>query len=1546
MAKAFKGQFAKSQTVNTQSEFISGREALMALSPEAQFRPVATQNVAADVGALSFDPDGFVVDKGLSADVGLPCPIDGKFGLAANGDYSNQSGPGFVTIPVEIMDEGALTVVVGGSVSGNIDVDGDVDPISVFLVAGQVYLVSLRGTGPTPIFDSFLQVRNPSNTLVAQDDDGGNDLYSISTFTAAVTGNYTIFAQTFTNPGQPDVGGWTVDVRQQPSTDIVGDTNATSVPLALGTTFGFRDAAGLAPVQPPVDPALGGDLDRYSVTLTAGHFYTFKVAGGIDSDGVAGSTEIDTFILLRNAAGGILAANDDNSANDYSSSLGFYATTSGTYYLDVTGYTNTRGGYVIDFEDVDFANEDPRDAFNWFSADNVDFADVNGVPTAYVYFAAAGESFGELNDAGNAPRESYGWNAREIQQVMLALEEFEHILGVNYEITTDVNQATFRLITTTSTQFGAYFYPQDPGYGTQQGIGAFNVNSGNWDKPGASTFDTPGDQVSLDRGGFSFGVILHEFGHAHGLAHPHDHGGGSDILLGVTAAQNSYGLFNLNQGVYSVMSYNDAWDFHPDGPTPFTLAGLDNGWSASLSAFDIATLQQRYGVKDYNTGDNVYTLIDVVDDAFYECIWDSGGTDAIVYGGTLNANIDLLAATIDYSPTGGGVISFVIDPAPGTSPLRGGFTIAQGAVIENATGGSGNDNLIGNSAANVLTGNNGADNFVGRGGDDTLHGGAGTDTAYYDGNRADYTITAIISGGQITGYTVKDNNTAAPANSNNPILVANEGTDTLDGVESLDFADAVFSLAGTVAVFDGDGALVSVHTTIQGAIDAATTLDGYSIFASAGTYAENVTVTKDLTIEGANLGNPGSDARDPETIIDGQVIIAHTGVTINGVSIIGDGAGPLGTTGVIVNAGSDDFSIVNSVLDGDGDFAFFVNPVTGLDVGSNLIQGYSIGFYITGGATAGEIHDNLFQGDGGPLTGLGNGVNSESSLVLIQNNTFDGIYSGVLNLFPFGPNPVDLNDYVIGNTLTNNAAARPVQVYPTVDSTDITGTDYNEAFNGDIAGLASGTALSFDGQGGDDHIYGFDAGDTLLGGEGDDQIYAQGGNDNLTGGNGNDLLYGEGGTDTAHFAGSIGSYIDTGLGWLVTSAEGNDILNGVEVAVDGGGQRNLLVRATGYATLQAALTDAQTGDNVRLASGSYTGTVNYNVGGLTVIAQPGAVQNITYATAGAFGITVAAAGGADTITTGTGDDVIYGGGGSDVLNGGAGNDHLYGDAGADAMTGGMGDDWFFIDNAGDTVAEAVGGGNDRLFASVSYTLAAGVEVELMTTDYHAGTAAINLTGNELDNTIYGNAGDNQLNGAAGADTMVGSGGNDWFFVDNAGDRTFEAVGDGNDRVFASTSYTLIAGAEVELLTTDFHAGTAAINLTGNELANTIYGNAGSNVLDGKGGNDGLVGFGGTDTFAFTTALGAGNVDYVYDFAAGDDKIALDDAVFTGLGLGSLPAGAFVTGTAAGDADDRIIYNGATGQLYYDADGNGAGAAILFATLQGAPVLTASDFQVI
>jgi Ca2+-binding RTX toxin-like protein len=370
---------------------------------------------------------------------------------------------------------------------------------------------------------------------------------------------------------------------------------------------------------------------------------------------------------------------------------------------------------------------------------------------------------------------------------MLALEQYEHILGVNYVITNDPTQATFRLLTTRSDDYGAYAYPQDPEFGTQQGILVFNVDSGGWN------FD---QQQSLEQGGYAFAVVLHEFGHAHGLAHPHDDGGGSEVLLGVTTFED-YGIYDLNQGVYTVMSYNDAWELHPDGESPYTGATVDSGWSGTLSAFDIAALQQRYGVHAYNTGNNVYTLTDVQDDAFYQTIWDTGGTDSIVYSGTHDAQIDLLAATLDYSPTGGGVISFVDD-------VWGGYTIANGVVIENASGGSGDDVLLGNSAANVLSGNGGNDTLVGRGGNDTLNGGAGSDTVSYVSSGSAVTINlksgsgrgegsdTLISIENAVGSAFNDTLTGSDAAN---ILNGGGGNDTLSGGKGLD--TYVFTDAGT-----------------------------------------------------------------------------------------------------------------------------------------------------------------------------------------------------------------------------------------------------------------------------------------------------------------------------------------------------------------------------------------------------------------------------------------------------------------------------------------------------------------------------------------------------------------------------------------------------------------------------------------------------------------------------------------------------------------------------------------------------------------------------
>ena len=77
----------------------------------------------------------------------------------------------------------------------------------------------------------------------------------------------------------------------------------------------------------------------------------------------------------------------------------------------------------------------------------------------------------------------------------------------------------------------------------------------------------------------------------------------------------------------------------------------------------------------------------------------------------------------------------------------------------------------------------------------------------------------------------------------------------------------------------------------------------------------------------------------------------------------------------------------------------------------------------------------------------------------------------------------------------------------------------------------------------------------------------------------------------------------------------------------------------------------------------------------------------------------------------------------------------------------------------------------------------------------------------------------------------------------------------------------------------------------------------------------------------------------------DDTIQLDDAIFASIGP-AIDASEFVIGAAAADANDWLIYNSATGRLFYDADGNGAGPAVQFASLSTGLAMTVSDFHMI
>lgn len=207
-------------------------------------------------------------------------------------------------------------------------------------------------------------------------------------------------------------------------------------------------------------------------------------------------------------------------------------------------------------------------------------------------------------------------------------------------------------------------------------------------------------------------IFTHEIAHALGVAHPHDTDVGTGLFPGVTGPFVK-GQFALNQNIYTVMSYNN---FGAPSPT--------SGYASGPMAFDIAAIQAMYGANtNYNSGDNVYSLSASALGNSWRCIWDTGGTDTISFAGQADVTIDLRAATLIAGPNAGGYISRAANG-------HGGFTIANRVVIENASGGSGNDTITGNAANNVLRGNGGSDKLHGGAGQDTLIGGASSDTLY------------------------------------------------------------------------------------------------------------------------------------------------------------------------------------------------------------------------------------------------------------------------------------------------------------------------------------------------------------------------------------------------------------------------------------------------------------------------------------------------------------------------------------------------------------------------------------------------------------------------------------------------------------------------------------------------------------------------------------------------------------------------------------------------------------------------------------------------
>jgi serralysin len=353
---------------------------------------------------------------------------------------------------------------------------------------------------------------------------------------------------------------------------------------------------------------------------------------------------------------------------------------------------------------------DPLTAIDWGSRLQSDVVDV--------YFAPAGAIIDGVADFGAAQ----GWTEWEQQQVLSVLQRVADVTNLQYRVSPSPEGAEFRLGTFQLDDVDAVAFMVPPGE-TYAGFMGFDPD---W----LRSVDADSYEPLLSEGGFIHALLVEELLHGLGMAHAHDDGGTSTILEGVTSPLGSFGIGDLNQGVFTVMNYNEGWpggpcgsDYQADG---YILVN-DFGYEVTPMALDIAVLQGKYGVAtDFAVGDDSYLLPDANGlGTFFECIWDAGGLDTLRHGGARGAVLDLRPATLLGETGGGGWVSYA-------SGIRGGFTIAHGVVIENAVGGTGSDRIIGNASPNRLEGRAGGDFIDGGSGIDTLAGGRGNDVYVVD----------------------------------------------------------------------------------------------------------------------------------------------------------------------------------------------------------------------------------------------------------------------------------------------------------------------------------------------------------------------------------------------------------------------------------------------------------------------------------------------------------------------------------------------------------------------------------------------------------------------------------------------------------------------------------------------------------------------------------------------------------------------------------------------------------------------------------------------